>query len=128
MKTITLAAAILFFASCSQEDKQQAASDVTTVSIAIPTAQCSMCENKIVKALKNTEGVQSATVDLEAKTVSVVFTEASLTLNDLETAISKTGYDANEMKADQGAYEGLAACCKLPEEKEEEAVKPMDSM
>jgi hypothetical protein len=35
----------------------------------------------------------------------------------LETAISKVGYQANDIAADPEAYGKLALCCKLPKDR-----------
>ena len=128
MKTIALAASILLLASCAQHENQQETPEVSTVSIAIPSAQCSMCDGAITKALKEAEGVQEATVDLEAKTVSVTFSAASLSLSDLENVITKAGYVANDKPADPEAYENLPGCCKLPDDEGEKATESMESM
>lgn len=124
MRTLLFTIPLLVLAACSQEEKQPAA-EAETVSITIPSVQCSLCEDAITEALTGTDGVTDAKVDLDAKTVTVTFKTASLKLGDVENVITKAGYDANDKKADPEAYEGLPGCCKLPEEKDE---RTMDSM
>lgn len=115
---------LLFLAViCSCSPERPAIPAVGTVSISIPSVQCSMCDKTITTALMGTSGVDTASVDLESKTVSVTFVNASITLSDLESVITKAGYDANDKKADPEAYENLSACCKLPDDAD-----AMDSM
>lgn len=71
-----------------------------------------MCVGTITKTLKNTEGVESAKVDLESKIATVQFIPAKVDLASLEQRIAKVGYDANNTKRDPEAYENLDACCK----------------
>ena len=40
-----------------------------------------------------------------------------ITLNELEVAISKAGYQANDMPAELEAYEKLSLCCRLPNDR-----------
>ncbi len=45
-------------------------------------------------------------------TITVVYNPLKATPEKIETAISKMGYDADEIKADPVAYEKLDECCK----------------
>jgi copper chaperone CopZ len=86
---------------------------VHTISIKVETAQCGMCAKNIETALASVEGVKSADVDLDKKIATVEFVPASVNLAQLETAITKSGYNANDKKAEPKAYEDLDECCKV---------------
>jgi hypothetical protein len=58
------------------------------------------------------KGVKSATLDVDTKVATLVYNPARTTPDQLRKAISKLGYDADEVPADQKAYEKLPACCK----------------
>jgi copper chaperone CopZ len=73
--------------------------------------------NNVKEALQELEGVKLAKVDLKTKIAQVGFDPAMLSLSDLENAIAKAGYDANDTKRDSLAYEDLDACCKLPKDR-----------
>jgi copper chaperone CopZ len=97
--------------------KSEQAATVSQADIKVPTIQCESCVNNVKTALQELEGVKTASVDLQTKVAQVSFDPASLTLADLENAIAKAGYDANDTKRDSLAYEDLDACCKLPEDR-----------
>ncbi len=81
--------------------------------IAIPTAQCSMCEKTITTALEGVKGVSMAQVDAKAKTAHAHFSSADVSVADLEKAIAVVGYDANETKRDEKAHAALPTCCQM---------------
>lgn len=85
--------------------------------IAIKTsAQCEMCKERIEKALAFEKGVKKAELNLETKVVTVTYKTGKTEPAKLRKAISKTGYDADDVPADQGAYNTLPACCKKPDD------------
>lgn len=76
------------------------------------SAQCGECKEKIETALLEINGVSSAKLDMKTKKVTVVYNPDKVTLDQIKSAISKTGYDADDVKADATAYQNLPACCK----------------
>lgn len=83
-----------------------------TETINVPSVQCGMCKQRIEKKLKGMKGLKSITVDIAAKSATVEYDPAKLTIAKIERAISKAGYDANQVKADKKALKGLSACCR----------------
>jgi len=81
--------------------------------IKTPTLQCSSCEVTVKNAVKKVDGVQSVAVDADNKVVRVAYAEGGTDVNQLESAIAKAGYQANDKKADPKAYKGLPECCKM---------------
>ena len=88
-------------------------SEATTVEVKLSTMQCAMCSNTIEKALKKVDGVESVEVNLEAKTAKVTFDAKVTSVPALEQAVVKTGYAANDKKADPDAYAKLPSFCKI---------------
>ena len=88
-------------------------SEATTVEVKLSTMQCSMCSNTVEKALKKVDGVQNVEVNLDAKTAKVTFDDKVTNISALEQAVVKTGYAANDKKADSDAYAQLPSCCKI---------------
>ena len=76
------------------------------------SAVCEMCKTTIEDALHNVEGVKSAYLDLNTKAVTVKYDGTELTPENIKAAIIMAGYDANELPADETAYENLHGCCK----------------
>ena len=117
MRILSLFIFAVLLAGCGQRSSddtaQTAQAEAMTTSIRVPTIQCNMCVSNITKALEATDGVTSASVDLDTKTATVQFLEAKVDLNQLEMAIANAGYDANDTKKNLEAYDNLAGCCKI---------------
>ena len=80
------------------------------------SSQCYDCKERIEEALAFEKGVKSSTLDLETKIVTVSYKAGKTTPDKIRKAISKVGYDADEVKADLKAYGKLPACCKKPDD------------
>lgn len=84
----------------------------TEVATIHTSAVCDQCMGFIEEALGKLKGVKSAKVYLESKTVEVTFRPSKTNLDALRKAISKAGYEADEVPADQEAYDNLPKCCR----------------
>jgi len=82
-------------------------------SIDVPTAQCQSCVSTIKKAVKKVDGVNSVDVNLKDKFTHVHFQEEKTSVEKLEKAIAKAGYDANDVERNEKAHDNLPACCQL---------------
>jgi Copper chaperone len=110
-----IAAAIVMVLGCGKpagEKQSAASSSVNVATIQLPTLKCKTCVQTVKNALSSVDGVESAEVNLEAKNATVKFIIAKLDVGKIKSAISKAGYDADEVKRDSTAYENLAECCK----------------
>lgn len=58
------------------------------------------------------KGVKSVVLDLETKELTVTFKRGKNTKENLKKAVTKIGYDADDLVADQKAYDNLPTCCK----------------
>ncbi len=74
--------------------------------------KCETCGLKFEAELYNTKGIKTYSIDEKAMTITVVYNPQKVNLQTIKTAISKIGYDADEIKADPIAYEKLDGCCK----------------
>lgn len=121
---LTIALAVLSVVAFGQSSRKSAAVKETAklqkVTIDVETAVCEMCSATIETAAEKTQGVKSATVDLETKTATVEFDASRTTLADIEKAIAEAGYNANETVRDEDAYKKLDACCKYDPKKKKE--------
>ena len=86
--------------------------DNKTTQIALPSMVCNSCVTKVEKALKKVEGVIDYSVSLDNKNASVTYDDSITSLEKIEVAITKAGYDANDKKADRDAFDNLPGCCK----------------
>jgi len=87
---------------------------VKKVVIQTPTVQCQMCKDKIEKYLAREPGVSAVKVDYKKKTTTVTYLTDRNNIEQLKTAIANAGYDADDITADEAAYDKLPKCCKKP--------------
>lgn len=84
-----------------------------TAEIKIMTsAVCGSCKTRIEKNMAFEKGVTNAVLDLKTKIVTITYKPSKTDPDKLRLALSKIGYDADDVKADTTAYEKLPACCK----------------
>ncbi len=108
---------VLTAASVFAQDQKEIQMDTTLaqlveVTISVPTIRCSNCAKTVSKAVSSLSGVKDVAVDKKQKIALVKYDDKMLKLSDLEMAISKAGYDANDVKRDPNAYKELDECCK----------------
>ncbi len=77
------------------------------------SAVCGSCKTRIENGLSNEKGIKEISLDLDTKIVTVKYLTAKTNPDEIRLAISKLGYDADDVKADKAAYDKLPACCKL---------------
>ena len=111
MKTYMLIFAIFFSFSVNAQQKKP-----ITVKISTPTVQCEMCKKRIEDYLKYEEGILKSTVDIKQKKTTVQYLADRTNLENIKTAISNTGYDADDVVASVDSYNELPKCCKKPKQ------------
>ena len=95
----------LFIGNASAQEK--------TAEIKIKTsATCDMCKETIEKYVAFEKGVKKVTLDVSTKVATVIYNPQKTTPEKIRLAITKSGYDADDMKADEKAYNKLDDCCK----------------
>ncbi len=76
------------------------------------SAICGMCEERIESNMKFEKGITFVELDDKTKIVTLKYRIAKTNPDKIRKAISKLGYDADDIPADEKAYEKLPACCK----------------
>jgi len=76
------------------------------------SAVCESCKARIEKALKSTDGVLAANLNLNDKKVKVKFNPDKTTADQIRTVISNTGYDADNVKKSAEGFNKLPHCCQ----------------
>lgn len=109
---------------CSNDEKTTSDTSGETVSgevviVSLPSIQCNMCRKTISNALNEVDGVSDAEVNVNEKNVKVTFDKSKADVSKIEASIVAAGYDANDKKANQDAYNNLHDCCKKPEDQKE---------
>ena len=107
MKNLIFSIALMLTASIVFADKGK---DETVKSKT--SAICEMCKERIEKNLAYTKGVSDVNLNLDDKVVTITFNGKKTNSKKLKEVIMKTGYDADEVVADQKAHDKLQECCQ----------------
>ncbi|MBK9291698.1 MAG: cation transporter [Bacteroidetes bacterium] len=115
MKIKVLAIALVCLAALhlplSAQQAAQKESKFETVSIQT-SAVCGMCKERLEKNLALERGVRAVSLDNETKIITIEYRKGRNSKEGLKKAITKIGYDADEMPADKKAHDRLPACCQ----------------
>ena len=107
----TLIVVFAIFGLQAQDKKKKNKKDLVTVEIQT-SAVCGMCKEKLEHDLAFEKGVRSVELDDKTKVLTIKFKKGKNTKENLKKAVTKVGYDADEMPAELKAYNALPACCK----------------
>jgi copper chaperone len=66
---------------------------MVTETLSVPEIHCDHCKRSIEGALASIGGVEAASVDIPARTVTVIYDNASVDRGDLVEAIEQQGYE-----------------------------------
>jgi len=84
-----------------------------TAEVTIKTsATCDMCKTTIENYLAFEKGIKKSSLDVSSKIITVTYNPQKTTPEKIRTAISKSGYDADDVKADPKAFSKLEECCR----------------
>ena len=72
---------------------------------------CEMCKETIEGSLK-VEGVSKADWNTESKMITVIYDGKKISLDQIQKNIASVGYDTDNYKGDDKAYQELADCCQ----------------
>ena len=65
----------------------------TTTTLSVPAIPCDNCKNSIEGAVNGLDGVSTASVSVEEKTVTVAFDEGTVGLDAIKQSIEEQGFD-----------------------------------
>jgi hypothetical protein len=105
MKTLKVSF-LLLFVSLSFVGFAQAKTEKIKVS-----GECGMCKKKIEKAAKDA-GASFAEWSTDSKMLTVKYANSSTNAAKIEKAVAGVGYDTQNVKATDEAYNNLHECCK----------------
>ncbi len=89
----------------------QKSSKMDTVKI-MTSAECDMCKTKIEKEVGLSKGVKKVTLDVPSKVLTVIYNPTKTDPGKLRTVVSNSGYDADEVKANNREQRKLPDCCQ----------------
>ena len=108
MKTLNIYAALLFSIFAINFSFAQTSVKKETIKV---WGNCGMCKNKIEKSAKSA-GATFANWNEETKDLNVSYNPSISNSEKIQRAIAVSGYDTQDFKADDKAYDKLMACCK----------------
>ena len=71
-----------------------------------------MCKATLEKGMAYEKGVQKAHLDVATQMLTLQYRADKTNVEQLRAAVTKIGYDADEIPADAKAYNRLDDCCK----------------
>ena len=113
LKSIVLVVSLFFFSNFVSAQK-------TTQKVVIKTflhcdhcKECETCGLKFKTEMLKINGVKMYELDDKAMTFTVYYNAKKTNLQTIKVAISKLGYDADDVKATQEGLATLDGCCKI---------------
>ncbi len=114
LKSILLFSTVLVISNTAmaQQKKNPGKAVIKTTLNCDHCKECETCGLKFKTEMLKIKGVKMYELDDKKMTFTVYFNPKKTDLETIKVAISKLGYDADEVKADPQAYEKLDGCCK----------------
>jgi len=103
---LLLTIALLFSGNSMAQQKKNQTIEIQS------SVVCGMCEKRVIENMAFEKGVKKIKVDLETKIVTITFNTEKTDKEKLKKALTKIGYDADELAANEKAYQKLPPCCK----------------
>ncbi|MEI8204909.1 MAG: heavy-metal-associated domain-containing protein [Bacteroidota bacterium] len=108
IKTLTLVIVILLMQNNTNAQDVKKVDEVKILTSAV----CGMCKDRIEQNIAFESGVKDVVLDIDSKIVTIKYKTSKTNPDKLRLALSKLGYDADNVVADKVAYEKLPPCCK----------------
>lgn len=90
-----------------------AAEPPKTAELKIKTsAKCGMCKKRIERDLGVSKGIVHSNLNLDDKVVTITYNTKKTSPEKIKKVISKIGYDADEVVANQKSHDALPGCCQ----------------
>jgi mercuric ion binding protein len=104
--------AVFTFTASAQEGKKNQKAVIKTALYCDHCKQCETCGKNFQSHMLKITGVKMFELDEKSMTITVYYNAQKTNLQTIKAAVSKMGYDADDVKADVAAYEKLDGCCK----------------
>ncbi|WP_118972623.1 heavy-metal-associated domain-containing protein [Taibaiella koreensis] len=112
MKKLILLAGIFCFAYSARAENKTAKIKVKASIYCDHCQQCESCGKRLENAIYKVKGVKRMDLDVRSETVDIVYNAAKTTPEQIRTAITEAGFDADGLKGNAKAYEQWDNCCK----------------
>lgn len=105
MKKLVAILAILSLSAFAAQTKQQVVKIKTS-------AVCKMCKARLERDMSLSKGVEKAELSLDNKVLTIAYNDKKISPAEIRFAVTKIGYDADHLVADQKAHDRLPKCCR----------------
>jgi len=103
---------VAIFALCLSATAQQKVNSKAIINT--PGMLTEDCKAKIEQSLFKQYGILSYKADLKKKTVTVAWLTDRTDIEQIKTMIANVGFDADDVTAEETAYNRLSPACKKP--------------
>ena len=107
MKNVILIAFLIIGTAVFGQKKQKPVTDTIKTS-----AQCEMCKDLIEENLNYVNGVKFAELDFISQNLIIKYKPDVISKEEIKKIVASIGYDADDIVAEDKAYEELPTCCK----------------
>ena len=83
-----------------------------TAKIKTPNVLCEQCRMRLTSYLDRYDGIQFLNINFRRGEIQVKYLTDRIDIEQIKTAISNAGYDADDVLANAGAYKRLPKTCK----------------
>jgi periplasmic mercuric ion binding protein len=80
--------------------------------IKTPNVLCEECKKRLTTYLDRYDGIQYLNINFRKGEVQVKYLTDRIDIEQIKTAIANTGYDADDVTANEDAYKRLPKTCK----------------
>lgn len=112
LKSVLLVVTVFLISNVAMAQKTNQKVVIKTILNCDHCKECETCGLKFKTEMLKIKGVKMYELDDKKMTFTIYYNPKKTDLQAIKTAISKLGYDADEVKADPKAYESLDGCCK----------------
>ena len=110
-KAIVVIIAVLSFYWVPAQTKASLSAKIKT-----PTVGCESCKSRIESYLKRYDGVTYVLVNWHRKETMVKYLTDRINIEEIKTAISNVGYEADDILETPDSYQRLPKTCKKPKD------------
>ena len=113
LKSIVLVASLFFFSNFVSAQKTNQKAVIKTTLNCDHCKECETCGLKFKTEMLKIKGVKMYELDDKAMAFTVYYNAKKTSLQNIKVAISKLGYDADDVKATSEGIATLDGCCKI---------------
>jgi periplasmic mercuric ion binding protein len=110
MKNIYITLLAIFAAQLSAKAQAKVKDQAT---IKVPGLHCDLDKDRIERSIFKLDGMIKYKIDIKRKTVFIVWLTDRTNIETLKAEIANTGYDADDVKAEESMRKRIPAACRV---------------